>query len=197
MARPLEFDRDAALDSALRLFWQQGYTATSLSQLLHAMQISRSSFYAAYGDKRSLFIEVLALFRKRTAAILEECRERYGAHRAVTEFFRHTMLGVPARRTRRGCMMVNTVLELADVDDELSSVASAHLDTIEQGFEQCLRDARRAGELPARSDPAALARHLMLLNQGLRVASRQGKSRRELAELINSSLPMVGLPQAA
>ena len=62
MSRPLEFDRSKALGHALTLFWRKGYQATSLADLVAAMQISRSSFYATFGDKRSLFIECLDQF---------------------------------------------------------------------------------------------------------------------------------------
>ncbi len=197
MARPLEFDRDAALESALRLFWCQGYTTTSLQHLLDAMGISRSSFYAAFGDKRALFIEIVAVFRDRTIAILERAYDELGPSAAIPEFFRHTVLGVPTRRVRRGCLMVNTLLELADVDDDLSRFASQSLQQVERRFEQYLEEAQGAGEMPSLLSPADAARQLMLVNQGLRVASRQGHSRRELAGMLNTSLRLLGLPAAA
>jgi TetR/AcrR family transcriptional repressor of nem operon len=93
--------------------------------------------------------------------------------------------------------MVNTILELADVDDELSRIAGSHLDSIEQLFEDCLREARSSDEAPEQPAPADLARYLMLVNQGLRVASRQGRTRRELAELLNTSMSLLGMPAAA
>ena len=197
MARPLEFDRDAAREAALKLFWCQGYAATSLQQLLDAMAIGRSSFYAAFGDKRELFIEIVALFRDRTIAILEQAREELGPSAAIPEFFRHTVLGVPARRVRRGCLMVNTLLELADVDDELSRFASDSLDQIEHRFAHYLEEAQQAGEMQERLSPGEAARQLMLINQGLRVASRQGHSRPKLAAALNTSLRLLGLPAAA
>ncbi len=197
MARPPEFDRQEALDAALKLFWQLGYNAASLQELLDAMQISRSSFYAAFGDKRALFLEVMQIFRDRTAAILLQYHADGGAASAIPGFFRHTVLEVPARRARRGCLMVNTILELAEVDDELSRTASAHLDSIEELFERCLREAQADGEIPVQASPAEGARYLMLLNQGLRVASRQGRKRAELAEMLNTSMSLLGMPAAA
>ena len=197
MARPTEFDRDAALDSALRLFWEQGYGATSLSQLLAVMQISRSSFYAAFVDKRTLFLEVMALFRQRTYAIFIESRERVGPAAAIPEFFRYTVLDVPGRRAGRGCLMVNTILELADVDKELSKAASAHLGTLERAFASALSEAVHAGDLDCDMDTDSVARYLMVVNQGLRVASREGRTRKELANLINTSSQLLGLPGAA
>ncbi|MBW0150837.1 MAG: TetR/AcrR family transcriptional regulator, partial [Phenylobacterium sp.] len=70
MARPVEFHRTIATQNALLLFWRKGYQATSLADLVSAMGISRSSLYAAYGDKRGVFIECLDLFAARSIGIL-------------------------------------------------------------------------------------------------------------------------------
>jgi TetR/AcrR family transcriptional repressor of nem operon len=191
VARPLEFDRDDALQAAMQLFWRQGYGATSLNQLLQNMNIGRSSFYAAFGDKRALFVEALELFSERTRRILRESVQPDPAAR-IYDFFQHTLFDVPRRRAQRGCLMVNTVLELADVDDELSELATRHLKRVEAEFETLLEECD-AVSLPPREG----ARYLMLVNQGLRVAVRQGRSRRELAGMINDAIVLLGLPTAA
>jgi TetR/AcrR family transcriptional repressor of nem operon len=191
VARPLEFDRQDALQAAMQLFWRQGYSATSLNQLLEAMDIGRSSFYAAFDDKRSLFVEALDLFSERTRRILREPAQVEPAAQ-VYDFFQNTLFDVSLRRSRRGCMMVNTVLELADVDDGLSELATRHLKRIEADFERLLRQCD-----PALLSPLEGARYLMLVNQGLRVAARQGRSRRELAGMFNDAIALLGLPAAA
>ncbi len=195
MARHLEFDREQALEAATLLFWRQGYVPTSLSQLLEAMGIGRSSFYATFGDKRSVFIEALTLFSDRTREIL---LSETGAppQRQIRRFFEATLFEVPRRRAARGCMMVNTVLELADVDDELCALATRELNRIETEFQRLLAEASAAGT-DLNQPPREGARFLMLINQGLRVASRQGRPRRELAGLVDSALSMLGLPAAA
>ena len=191
MARPAEFDREDALVAAMQLFWRQGYGSTSLSQLLEAMGIGRSSFYAAFGDKRSLYIEALALFARRTIAILRDHTDMPPAQR-IHRFFTATLFEVPRHRAQRGCMMVNTVLELADVDDDLCAMATAHLQHMETGFKRLL-SADGNSALPA----ADGARYLMMINQGLRVAARQGRSRRELATMVDDALALLGLVVSA
>ena len=195
MARPTEFDRDAALAAAMLLFWEQGYTSTSLAQLLHAMGISRSSFYAAFGDKRDLYLEVLKLFYERTRTMLVDTRIESPAER-LRNFFDKTVAGVPRQRAARGCMMVNTVLELAGVDDELSKQASRYLDAIESDFEELLTAAGQAG-YGTSLDPASGARYMMLVNEGLRVAVRQRRPTSELAGMIDDAFALLGLPAAA
>jgi TetR/AcrR family transcriptional repressor of nem operon len=193
MARIIEFNRDKALESAMLLFWRQGYTATSLSQLLDDMNISRSSFYAAFTDKRSLYIEALTLFSQRTNSVLESVKDDLNPSNAIKRFFEHTLFGVPQRRMRRGCMMVNTVLELADVDQGLSILAAQKLDEIERAFETCFELAINAKVFSSQQSSAELAQFVMTINQGIRVASRKDTSKKELKNILQTTLCLLGL----
>lgn len=168
MARTIAFDPDQARNKALVLFWRKGYQATSLADLLQAMEISRSSFYAAFVDKRSLFLECLDLFAERTQAVVARTRAGMLPLDALQDFFVHGFVGTRRGKAKWGCMLVSTVLEMADVDDELSARASAHLGEIQATFENCLVE---AGCAPARA--TALADLLTLLNEGVRVSSRR------------------------
>ena len=171
MARPIEFDRPKAVNRALALFWRKGYQATSLADLLAAMDISRSSFYAAFTDKRSLFIECLDLFSARTLDMLHQARAEMSPVDALQSFFERNFVGAHgagAVRGHWGCMLVNTVLEMAGVDDDLAARASHHLGEMQRIFQACLQD---AGAEPVRAEE--LAAMLMLLNEGIRVSSRR------------------------
>ena len=171
MARPIEFDRSKALNRALVLFWRQGYQATTLAGLLAAMGISRSSFYAAFTDKRGLFIECLDQFSVRTLELLQSARTQMPPVDALQSFFGRNFIsagGAAAARGHWGCMLVNTVLELAGVDDDLSARASRHLGDMQRVFQACLQD---AGATPAQAEE--LAAMLMLFNEGVRVSSRR------------------------
>ncbi|BFM15025.1 TetR/AcrR family transcriptional regulator [Maricurvus nonylphenolicus] len=193
MARPTEFDRQKALQAAMHLFWRQGYTATSLRQLLTSMEISRSSLYAAFGDKRQLFIEALHLFSDRTYAILAKVREETNPAIAIRLFFAATLFEVPSKRMHRGCMMINSVLELADVDQGLSQLASQRLADIEDAFTQCFQQAIDSGLMKTEKTPKQLAQFIMTINQGLRVAARQQVDPKELENIIDTTLPLLGI----
>ena len=171
MARPLEFDRSKAVNKALVLFWRQGYQATSLADLLAAMGIGRSSFYAAFGDKRSLFIECMDLFSARNQDMLQRARAEMPPLNVLQSFFEGKLVSgrsAVAAQRHWGCMQVNTVLEMAGVDDELAARASHHLTDMQRFFQTCLED---AGAGPARAEE--LAAMLMLFNEGIRVSSRR------------------------
>lgn len=161
MARPLEFDRDQALMSALGVFWRQGYQATSLPDLLGAMSLSRSSLYAAFGDKRALYLQCLDLYTARTLGLLAQTQAEHPPLAALRAFFERTLL-------QPGCLLVNTTLEMAEVDDGLRDKAGLRMAQVQEAFEICLRD---AGCTP--SQAGEFAGFLMLINQGLRVSSRR------------------------
>lgn len=193
MARKLEFDRTRALEAAMKLFWSRGYVATSLAELLQVMNIARSSFYASFGDKRSLFVECLDLFALRTLQILQTPAVEASPEKSAAEFFEKTLFDVSPRRAGQGCMMVNTILELSDVEPELCSLASEKLDLIQEQFEQLFVSAQERGRLARTHSPQALAQYVMNVNQGLRVQSRKRAPRSELRNIIDTSLSMAGL----
>jgi TetR/AcrR family transcriptional repressor of nem operon len=193
MARTLEFDRTKVVEAAMKLFWARGYTATSLPDLLEAMGIARSSFYASFGTKRELFIECLELFGDRTFAIVDEDAKTLPATALPRAFFEATLLDVSQRKAKQGCMMVNTVLELADVDAELNQLATQKLSAIESAFIRAFELAQQQGDLHTTYSPEDLASLVMTINFGLRVQSRQLQSRQALKPIIENSLSMLGL----
>lgn len=186
MARPVEFDVSKALNKALVLFWRKGYQATSLADLLEAMAIGRSSFYAAFGDKRTLFLECLDLFGARTKDIVMRSRTEIPPLDVLQNFLECDFVESNDKKSQWGCMLVNTVLELANVDAELSARASMHLATMQTVFEECLLDAgcapRQAREM------AAL---LMLVNEGVRVSSRRKLTPQQQSDPIKSAFRLI------
>jgi len=193
MARPAEFDRTKALEAAMKLFWARGYSATSLPDLLAAMGIARSSFYASFKTKRALFMECLELFGDRTLAIVDQDARKMPAAALPRAFFEATLLDVSKRKANQGCMIVNTVLELADVDQELNQLATVKLDAIENAFAQAFEQAQQKGQLNTSHSSQELASMVMTINLGLRVQSRQKQSSQQLKTIIENSLSMLGL----
>lgn len=193
MARSPEFDRKKAVEAAMKLFWARGYTASSLPDLLEATGIARSSFYASFGTKRSLFIECLELFGDRTLTILEDDAKRLAPAALPRAFFQATVLDVSQRKAKQGCLMVNTVLELADVDTQLNQLATKKLDAIEKAFARAFQVAHENGELDSPHSPEELASLVMTINLGLRVKSRQNLSLKKLNPIIENSLSLLGL----
>lgn len=193
MARSPGFDRTKVLEAAMILFWARGYTATSLPDLLDTMGIARSSFYASFRSKRELFIECLELFGDRTLAIVDKDAKKLPAGALPRAFFDATLLAVSQRKAHQGCMMVNTILELADVDSELNQLATQKLNAIENAFAMAFRQAQDRDEMETTCSPEKLASMVMTINLGLRVQSRQKLSQQALKPIIENSQSMLGL----
>jgi TetR/AcrR family transcriptional repressor of nem operon len=186
MGRPTEFDYERTRDKALVLFWRKGYQATSLADLVEAMGISRSSFYAAFGDKRSLFLECLDVFAERTQDLMGKSRAAHPPIDALQFFFERNFIGPKWTKAHWGCMLVNTILEMADVDDDLRVRASAHIADMQATFERCLLDAACSPELAKE-----FAKMLMLMNVGVRVASRRKLSARDQLDPIATTFRLL------
>jgi len=193
MARPTEFDRAKVLEAAMKLFWARGFIATSLPDLLKVMGIARSSFYASFHTKRDLFIECLELFGDRTLAMINEDAKSLHPSALPRALFESSVLNVSKRKAKQGCMMVNTVLELADADPELNQLATQKLNSIEQAFAAAFSLAQRNGEMDTAYSAKELASLVMTINLGLLVQSRQNKSHEELESIIENGLSILGL----
>ncbi len=186
MARPIEFDVSKARDKALLLFWRKGYQATSLSDLLEVTGIGRGSFYAAFVDKRTLFLECLDLFGERTKDIVMRSRSEKPPLDVLQNFLECSFFGANSSKNQWGCMLVNTVLEMAEVDAELSARASMHLATMQTVFCECLLD---AGCTTAQAEE--MAELLMLVNEGVRVASRRKLTAQQQHAPIESAFRLI------
>lgn len=182
----------------MRLFWSHGYQGAGLTDLLETMAISRSSFYAAFGDKRRLFVECLDHFADTSVARLKAPPKAGEPLQVIERFFDQDALPIQGEERTWGCMLVNTVVEMAEVDDGLRRYAAQRLKDVEEAIEGLLI---KAG-CPTQTAPDYAA-FLMLMNKGLRVSSRQGlplpAQKRQVAlifEMLKSALPQTS-PQEA
>jgi AcrR family transcriptional regulator len=189
--RPRSFDRETALDQAVRLFWSKGYEATSISDLTSAMGIGAPSLYAAFGDKKALFDEVVEAYGIRyggyiARALAEEPTAKQAIARIVHEAAdQHTRRGRP-----RGCMLLcagdNT--NHADVAKQLRELRDSDLAVFER---RILADID-AGILPPDTDAASLARYTSTVLHGMSQSARDGASRQELERV--AALAIQGWP---
>ncbi|PSK98943.1 TetR family transcriptional regulator [Murinocardiopsis flavida] len=180
MARSKEFDPDAALHRAMGLFWEKGYEATSMADLVEHLGIGRASIYATFGGKSELYLRAYDRYLENGTDIagpLGRADPVLPAVRALVERFAHESAHDTARR---GCFVVNTAVELAPHDARLARRVEANWDAIESALALALERARDRGELAADKDPRALARFLLTVMQGMRVI---GKSSTDPARL--------------
>ncbi|MEU8716095.1 helix-turn-helix domain-containing protein [Streptomyces sp. NPDC048663] len=174
MARTKEFDPDAALRSALELFWRRGYEATSMADLVEHLGIGRASLYATFGSKHDLYLKALERYQEdRLPPLLRDLSRPGPALPAVRALIRRYAAESAADDLRlRGCLVTNTAAELAPHDPAAARSVERDWDRVETGLHMALARAVAQDELPADRDPLALARTLLVLLQGLRVVGK-------------------------
>jgi TetR/AcrR family transcriptional repressor of nem operon len=186
VGRRKEFDREEVLDRAMQLFWCKGFEATSVQDLLDEMGINRGSFYDTFGDKRSLFLAAVDRYNETFLSKLQaNLQSQESAKSAIIQTIKDLAARAAADAQRRGCLVTNSVVELAPHDPEAAERASSCLEQMETAFYEALVRAREQGELSERHDPKALARFLISSYQGMRVMSKIHKGQSSLRDIVN------------
>jgi TetR/AcrR family transcriptional regulator, transcriptional repressor for nem operon len=196
MARPREFDEAAALDAAVDCFWREGYEATSVRDLAERMGITGTSLYNAFGDKRSLFRQALQRYAERsTRERIARLESAYPPKEAVCAFLREIIERSLDDDDRRGCLLVNSALEVAPHDPELGAEVAARLAEIEAFFCRALTAAQADGSVPPDREPMDLARLLLGVTLGLRVLARSSPKRELLEGVVRPAFALLEWPE--
>ncbi|MGC4945701.1 TetR/AcrR family transcriptional regulator [Streptomyces sp. DT224] len=174
MARTKEFDPDAALQSALELFWRRGYEATSLADLVEYLGIGRAGIYATFGTKHELHLKALDRYAEsRDPELLAELSQPGPALPAVRSVVRRFAAEAASPDGRlNGCFVTNTAAELAPHDPAAARRVEISREHVETLLHSALLRAQAQGELPEGRDPRALARMLLVLLQGVRIVGK-------------------------
>jgi AcrR family transcriptional regulator len=192
--RPRSFDRDQALERAMHVFWRQGYEATSVSDLTHAMGINPPSLYAAFGDKGHLYLEALELYRQRRLESVarwfgEEPTARAAVRRLLTEAARELVRA----EAPRGSMLVLSMTQCsaASLQPALAERRGSARAILKARIDRGIRE----GELPRGTDSNALTDFYSAVLQGMSLQAHDGASRKRLlatAETAMRAWPVPG-----
>jgi TetR/AcrR family transcriptional repressor of nem operon len=175
MPRPKEFNPDDAIEKAMQVFWHKGYEATSMEDLLTAMDLNRGSLYDTFGDKRRLFLKVMDRYCTTFVGPKFSLLDQPGpALPTLRRFFQGMIDGALADPQRRGCLIANTVMELAPHEKEIAGTLRQVLKMAEDAFFRVLARAKQQGELNDDKDPRTLAHFLTTMMQGNIVMIKAG-----------------------
>jgi AcrR family transcriptional regulator len=182
MARPSSFDRDTALACALEAFWQHGYDQTSISDLTEAMGINPPSLYAAFGDKQTLFDEVVERYQSDPTNFIAAALAEPTAPAAAARLL-HDAADQYTRGDRpHGCM----VLSEPKLAEHRATSLQAVVDRLRRGVHD--------GDLPRGTDVDALGRFLQSVLAGMSAAARDGATAAELHTTADLALRALALP---
>jgi TetR/AcrR family transcriptional repressor of nem operon len=183
MARPKEFDQGKALQSAVRVFSQQGFAATSTDELMRAMDISRQSMYDTFGDKRALYLKALDMYvTESVEAIGVELMKPGPAIAAI----RNALVRFSERKdlsSSDGCMGLNAISEFGQRDAEVSRITRKAARKQRLTLIRILDRAVQGGEIGAGTNVSSMADFFESTLAGIRMAAKAGKSRTALRNI--------------
>jgi len=182
MAGTRQFDEQEAIAIALDVFWRKGLHDATMGDLAAATGVQRASLYNAYGDKRALFARSLERYAERSMRDrIARMEANHQPRQAIVAFIAEIIDRSLKDPDRKGCLMVNSALDVAPHDAEIGKVVGGYLDEIRVFFRRNIEAARKSGQVPGRIDAEEVSGHLLGVLLGIRVLARTG-ARRKLLE---------------
>jgi TetR/AcrR family transcriptional repressor of nem operon len=182
---------DTALGKAARVFRERGYHATSIGDLMEAMELASGSVYKAFKDKRAVF---LAAFGREESVRGEKLRHLVNADKPARDrildaliFYAEVSSGVEGRS---GCLVVGSVAELATFDAEITLRVTSALVRVERLMVDLIQQGQTDGSIKAGIDGETMARLLLCVLQGMRVAGKTGRTRTEMTAVAKTAMKL-------
>jgi TetR/AcrR family transcriptional regulator, copper-responsive repressor len=198
--RPRAYDPEAALQRATESFWRTGYSGTSLDSIAAATGMNPPSLYAAFGNKRALYLEALARYWQISLAATRKAlaEDRPLGEALMLAYEAVLSIYFSGKGNARGCFVVGTAVTEAVEDPEIRKSVAAGLRMIDADFETRFRKARERGELKDDADPTAFAVLASAMMHTIAIRARAGAPRTELREIARKAVSVIcGCPVAA
>lgn len=192
MARPTQYDRDQALEASMQVFWRKGYNATSVKDLMDATGLQPGSLYGAFGNKHTLFLNTLEFYFTKQLTAVRSILHNEDAPplERIRKFFDELLRESSGDREKKGCLLINTLLE-APLDDESGRMAARMLRSVEKSLCAVLDEAVRDGYLGPGKEAALLAKILINGIFGLRVSSKMRAGSAETRRVVDGLLSLL------
>lgn len=192
MPKEILFDETTVLQNATALFWKQGYNGTSMDELTKATGLSRSSIYNTFGDKHRLFIRCLEFYQQQQQdELLAAVGKTSSPLKKIQQMLKFAVESTLQDAQRKGCLVVNTTTELANMDAEVAAFLLKNMEGMEHIFQQWVKAGQQQGEISTAFTPTALARHLFNTYSGMRVGGKAKPERKALEDVAQVALAVL------
>lgn len=192
MARPREFDADEALGHVMRVFWDRGYQGSTFEDLTKAADVRKQSLYGVFGDKRSLFLKSLALYRQQTLSTARKVVSGAGSPlEGIARLMRYAARPSGPKDGPSGCLMANTALELGRSDSDVAAELKKMFRATEEILAAAVKKGQERGEITTRFDSAAIAQSLANTINGLRILQNTGATAHHLKSVVDIALAAI------
>ena len=183
MGRPRGFDEDAALEAAMRVFWEKSYEGATIADLTEAMGINRSSMYALFGDKQRLFRQVMDRYREARMTHIRKALDKPTLHEVVSGLLHGTVDFLSQADHPRGCLSIQGALACGTDAEPVKQAMIALRKGGDEALRKRMTKAQKSGELPESTNPADYARFLSTVIRGLGVQAATGATRGEMKRI--------------
>lgn len=187
--RPLSFDREAALEAAMHVFWEHGYEGATIAELTGAMGITPPSLYSAFGDKERLFWEAIERYAEGPGSgIPRALAEEPTARGAIERLLREAAQEQTCSSHPKGCMVAMAAMNCTVASAHIQAALAKRRAAAEAGIRARIAQGVRQGELPAGTDAAALARLFTAVYNGMSLQAKDGASRAQLLATVEAAM---------
>ncbi|MEQ8712647.1 MAG: TetR/AcrR family transcriptional regulator [Cyclobacteriaceae bacterium] len=188
------FKEEVALGQAMEVFWKYGYEGASMQKLLKAMGLNKGSLYYSFGSKKELFIRVLELYSQQLLDYLEgQLRFSQEPIVSIQEIFRALICADDQDNINKGCLLVNSVSELAFIDPSLKEMAAHKLRNVQELFIKHLNIAKQKGQIDPQTPTQQVGLHLVTLWSGVQVNRRLYPEQDGLITMLNTNLQVLNI----
>jgi len=192
IGRVKEFDKEQVLHKAMLVFWEKGYEATSMPDLLKAMGLSRSSLYETFGDKETLYKEALQQYRRQFSrnkrALLTNATS---AKTGIRQYFERHIASALDDDLPGGCFITNAAVGVVSSDDPIRKPIEESFETLEQSFYELLKKGQQTGEIDASKDIGTLSFLLLNLNHSINVVSKLYTDKKKYSDMLDHVMDML------
>ena len=186
------FDEEIVLQRATDLFWLKGYNGTSMDELTKVTGLSRSSIYNTFGDKYNLFLKCLDFYKSNQQDKLKQSLSKLSSPlKKLQMVFRFAIDEMANDKEQKGCLIVNTTAELANLEDRISLFVKGNMEEYEKLFQDWIKEGQHSGEISKSFSPLAVARHLYNTLSGLKIIAQTTNDKKALEDIAKVSLSVL------
>ncbi|MED1266790.1 TetR/AcrR family transcriptional regulator [Bacillus mycoides] len=188
MGRKISFNKEHALNKAMHLFWEKGYDATYISDLIETMGISRSTLYDSFGDKDALFKLVLEYYKNYGSQKRNLLFSGINTKASLQSFFYQHIEKCYSDEIPKGCIITNSSLLIGQIDPAIEEILINDFNELEKVFKRVIEEGKKKGEISQEADTELVAYSLLSLNHSLNIMSKYKKEKNLAYRLVDKTI---------
>ena len=191
MNRPRQYDREEVLEKTTNLFWEKGFEATSMNEVVARTGLNKHSLYSEFGDKEKLFIDCIDYYNSNSSRFLRDILARKPLGLSNIEAFFENRVSYAASDDCKGCLIFNSVTEKETLSEEINLKTKSRVSKIKALFYNCLKAAQERKEISGDKDCKVLADYLTCFTCGLVNYGKNETNKKELRKMVDVALSSV------